>query len=162
PPFNGTSDSAGSFQVFHGNGTGGGLSGDRFIVEARLGWPFWLHHILVISALAIVAYAYVRPSSLESGAAALAAVPFFLVSNAVLQSAEALLALVPTVMSVINWRQRRTKGSLQVAVGFGLLAVAHLAFVGVLFLRPPVIIPFFDVLALAGIATLVFAVPRGP
>ena len=160
-PVNGTPGPEFAVHAENGTGAGGFVRGDRFVVAARPAWPFWIHHGLVLAALGVVAYAYVRPAATPA-AAALAAVPFFLVSNAVFQSAETLLALVPTVMSTVNWRQRRTAGSLQVAVGFGLLALAHLASMGVVFLRPPVLVPLFDVLALAGISTLVLAVPRGP
>jgi hypothetical protein len=161
--FNGTVNGTAGERAFHVRFTNstGEMVRDHFAVAARPAWPFWLHHGLVLAALGVVAYAYLRPA-VTAAAGALAAVPFFTVSNAVIQSAEMLLALVPTVVSVLNWRRRRTKGSLQVAVGFGLLALAHLASVAVVFVRPPALVPLFDVLALAGIATLVFAVPRAP
>lgn len=151
-----------------GNGTMNGTAGQRVdhirhaLRAGPVFWPFWLHHGLVIAALLVVAIAYIRPSSPTLGAAALAGVPFFVVGNAMLQTVEAVLALVPFVMALLNWRQRQTRGSLQVAIGFLLLALAHLAFVPLVLTRPPALVPLFDILALAGIATLVFAVPRGP
>ncbi len=183
-PFNATGDGDQAFGVAYGsgdrafvvapgdgneaagNGTGNWTEGPRIDRQVfRAGpalWPFWLHHALVIAALLVVAVAYVRPSAPTLQTGMLAAVPFFVVGNAMLQTVEAVLALVPFVMTLLNWRQRRTAGSLQVALGFLLIALAHLAFVPLVLTQPPLLVPLFDILALAGIATLVFAVPRGP
>jgi hypothetical protein len=151
---------------------------DRLTVPVQRLWTFWLHHGLVLASLAVASYAYIRPSREDrhgdggnggtggSGGASngkmLVALPFLVLANAVLQSLEAILALMPAVLAFINWRSRRTPGSLQVALGFALLALAHIAVLGVFIVRPLVFVPVFDLLALAGIATLVFAVPRGP
>lgn len=163
-----------------GNGTGNGTwswapgEGRRidriFTVPVQRMWPFWLHHGLALAALAAASFAYLRPASLEGnghGSVApavvgIGALPTIVVASAILQTAEALLALVPAVLAAVNWRRRRTPGSLQVAAGFALLAASHLAALAVVVVRPLVLVPVFDLLALAGIATLVLAVPRGP
>lgn len=174
-PANGTTGPWGTQGNGTDNGTwawepGAGQRIDRiFTVPVQRMWPFWLHHGLVIVALAVASFAYLRPAGSEGnggmaagGAVGFAALPAVVVASAVLQTAEALLALVPAVLAAVNWRRRRTPGSLQVAAGFALLAASHLAALAVVVVRPLVLVPLFDLLALAGIATLVLAMPRGP
>lgn len=153
-----------SFAVAAGNGTGNGTFVDQFVFHVRTPWTFWLHHGLVIAALAVASFAYVRPAQ---GMAAMAAMPVVFATHAVLQTVEAVLALLPAVLAFLNWRARRTRGSLQVALGFWLLAVSHIASVAFvlartdLSFRPLFAVPLFELFALAGITTLVLAVPRG-
>lgn len=116
------------------------------------------HHALMLASLGVAVQAF---SHKRAGGAVVAAVglAFFGPFVPVALALEAALTLYLAVRAILNHRDRRTPGALQVAAGFLLFFLGHLTFF--LFYHPAGIrTPLGDVLALVGIALLVQLLPR--
>lgn len=116
---------------------------------------FWLHHAGLVAALLLAASAY----RTRAGAEAAAVAPLLLWAEPLLRLVETGLLLWLLWQTLQNHRHRRNVGSLQVAVGFLLLAGAHaglLAVAAPLGWRPW----WVELLALSGTVLLGLAVPR--
>jgi hypothetical protein len=121
-------------------------------------WHLPLAHVLLLGALLVGIVAFGTPgrSRVEAVAAALL-LPGVTIGGAIL--VEGLLALYVAGRSLANAVTRRTPGAWRVGAGFGLLGLAHLAFV--LLQRPGQARPLAgEVLALFGMVVLVLSLPR--
>lgn len=120
-----------------------------------LSWHVPLHHALLLAALVVGVVAF---TGTRAGATTALILPAFLVPGATLL--EALLSLYVAARGAWNhYAVRRTRGSLRVAVGFGLFFLGHLAFY--LLREPGAPRPLVgEFLALAGVLVLATALPR--
>ncbi len=108
-----------------------------------------------VAALGAVAFTYVR----RTGPAVMAALPPFLVWRVGTDVLSAALALIPAWFALQNHRANPNPRTLRISIGFGLLALGQLGFIGFLIRDAFVLGPFSQAVALAGMATLVTAFP---
>jgi len=117
-----------------------------------------LHHAFMLASLgvAVQAFSHKRPSG---PAVAMAGLAFLGPLIPVVLAVESTLTLYLAVQAILNHRQRRSPGALQVAAGFLLFFLGHLSFF--VFYHPGVArTPLGDMFALVGIVLLVRLLPR--
>lgn len=111
-----------------------------------------------VVALAVVAFAYIR----RSNPAVVMALAPLMVWRAGTDVLAAALALVPAWFALQNYRANANPRTLRISIGFGLLALGQLGFIGFLVRDAFVLGPFSQAVSLIGIATLVAAFPQTP
>lgn len=139
--------------------TGGHQEGhSEFVDGQRFDAYLAAHHAFMLASLAVAvqAFSHRRRAGTVAAAAGLAVlaplIPFVL-------ALEAALTLYLAVEAILNHRERRSPGALQVAAGFFLFFIGHLSFF--LFYHPGAArTPIGDVFALVGIVVLVRLLPR--
>jgi hypothetical protein len=116
------------------------------------------HHALMLASLAVAVFAF---SHKRAAGVTLAAVGLALLSPLIpiLLAAEAALTLYLAAKAILNHKERRTPGALQVAAGFFLFFLGHLSY---FLLHHPgaARTPLGDVASLVGIVLLVQLLPR--
>ena len=129
----------------------------QFFGEERINVFLVAHHVLMLASLAVAvqAFGHKRTGTVAAAAGLAALSPFIPVALA----AEAALTLYLAVTAILNHRERRSPGALQVAAGFLLFFIGHLSY---FLLHQPGATrnPLGDILALVGIVLLVRLLPR--
>lgn len=130
---------------------------DDFAAAERVDVFLVSHHLLMLASLGVAVTAFGRKrDGIPVAAVALAALAPFI---PVVLALEAAMTLYLAARAILNHRQRRSPGALQVAAGFSLFFIGHLSFF--LLHRPGAgRSPLGDVLALVGIVLLVQLLPR--
>lgn len=140
---------AGNFSGDHGSRVGAG--------PERINVFLLAHHGLMLASLgvAVRAFGHRRAPAIAAAGGLAFLGPFIPVALAL----EAAMSLYLAVQAILNHKERRSPGALQVAAGFLLFFLGHLSFF--LFHSPGVgRTPLGDVLALVGIVLLAQLLPR--
>lgn len=130
----------------------------EFINDYRANVFLLAHHVLMLASLGVAVQAFSH-RRVESAAVAAIGLAFIAGFIPVFLAAEAALTLYLAVQAILNHKERRTPGALQVAAGFSLFFLGHLSY---FLLHNPgsARTPLGDILALVGIVLLVQLLPR--
>lgn len=145
-------------------GSHSGLTGSvgqrhsEFIDDYRANVFLLAHHAFMLASLGVAVQAFSH-RRVESAAVAAIGLAFFAGFIPVFLAAEAALTLYLAVQAILNHKERRTPGALQVAAGFSLFFLGHLSY---FLLHSPgsARTPLGDILALVGVVLLVQLLPR--
>ena len=138
--------------------TGGhGEGHSEFVDNQRIDGFLVAHHVLMLASLGIAVQAFSHKR--RSASVALAGLAVLAPLVPVVLAVEAALTLYLAIVAILNHRERRSPGALQVAAGFLLFFIGHLSFF--IFHNPGVArTPLGDIFALVGIVLLVRLLPR--
>lgn len=148
----------GEMSGVHGNATAMADVHEQFSAgHAVDGW-LAAHHALMLASLGVAVRAFSH-RRVEGAVVAAAGFAFLEPFVPVMLALEAALTLYLAVQAILNHKERRTPGALQVAFGFLLFFLGHLSYF--VFHHPGAArTPLGDVLSLVGIVLLVQLLPR--